>query len=137
MYTDCPKGSVPTEDHTRCMSDVQCSSFIIGDFELTQDPKYATVCNKTAIQKEAFGLDCPDNTVEYLPGLCYARCPAGLVENGLSCFKRSIRRHLIRQCRSLLTWYDGQECVPNPLSFLIIFVSLGLFLVSALMSNTS
>jgi len=134
---DCPKGSVPSEDNSRCTSTVECSTFTIGDFELSQDESYKSVCKKIAIQKEAFGLDCPEGTVEYLPGLCFARCPTGLVENGLSCLKRSIRRPMLRMCRSLLTWYDGENCVPNPLSILFITVFIGFFIGSALYSNAT
>jgi hypothetical protein len=138
MYGDCPKGTMPTEDKSRCISNVECSSFMIGDFadfELTQDTTYLSVCNKIAIQKESFGEDCPPGTVEYTSGLCYAKCPSNLVENGFSCFKRSVARRRLRLCKNLLTWFDGEACTFNPLSFLIIFVSLGLFIISAINSS--
>ena len=131
-YSNCPAGMVEaSEDMTQCIpAGPTCSSYsaTISDnfYVLAQDPVFSIVCNKAGLIKN---ISCPAGTTEWRSGYCYIDCPVGMVENGLSCLRRTIRRLEVNpECKNWLFWFDGTSCVPNPFSFLVIVGTFAIFI---------
>jgi len=125
--------SQANEDPTRCVADSPVSSTCVywsnGEYRLTQDPNFSIVCNKTAVTKS---VSCPSGTTEWRTGYCYLDCPPNMVENGLSCLRRTAARlEVSPSCKNWLFWFDGTACVPNPFTFLILLSTFAAFILLA------
>jgi len=122
-YCGCPENTLPAnEDRTRCVPTQTCSSYAPGD--LIADNTFDLLCNKVGTPKDT---ECDPNFTEWQAGLCFINCPVGLLENGLTCLKRSIPRPFQSpDCANVLMWYDGSSCAYNPLSIFILLAIIGL-----------
>ena len=123
------------EDNTRCSAiSPTCESYSevhdSNNYLLSQDSTFTGVCNKIGHPKV---LACPSGTTEWRTGYCYLDCPNVMIENGLSCLKRTSNRLQTNPlCRNWLFWYDGSECAPNPF---IILILIGIFTAFVLIAN--
>ena len=117
-WAQCPTGTIPAnEDYTKCVLDVPCTTP-----NLIQDTVFSMQCNKVGVPK---AVTCATNFYEWQNDYCFINCPSTtMVENGLSCIKKSVPRLYENPTCPFLFLYWGSECVINPLSLFLVF---GLF----------
>jgi hypothetical protein len=116
-YSRCPPGyEVQTIDVLACVATVPCPYSIT-----VQDPADNALCNKVS-----FSLTngtCSDGYTQWLNGECFANCPLGFMDNGLSCSKRSLDRLTsYPTCSSSWYVYENGACVYGTGSTILIFV---------------
>lgn len=116
-YTKCPPNfDVQTIDFMVCVSTAACPYSIT-----TQDPVDNGLCEKVAFP--LVDGTCSEGYTQWLQGQCYANCPAGYIENGLSCAKRSLDRSTsYPSCGSTWYTYDNGACVLSTGSTVLILV---------------
>lgn len=121
-YASCPSNTEPAnEDITKCVTTATCSSFVpSAPQSLVNDTVFDLVCNKIPVQ-ETMG-SCPTGFTAWQTGMCYVNCPAGLLENGLTCLKRPIQRpYTLPMCNNLYS-FDGQSCTINYAAIFVLFL---------------
>jgi len=94
---------------------MSCASY---NSDLVDDPLFSTVCNKLG---HPINGVCPTNYMQWQSGMCFINCPAPLLENGISCLKKTLERSIVQpHCASSFFWFNGYECVFNPFSLLLL-----------------
>ena len=116
-YSKCPAGyEVQSVDFMVCVATTPCPYSIT-----TQDTADNGLCNKVS-----FSLTngtCSEGYTQWLSGECFANCPLGFIDNGLSCGKRYLDRvSSYPNCSSSWYTYENGACVYGTGSTILIFV---------------